>query len=594
MARQFLLIKKKGGAKKPAKKCIVPKKKPAKKKSVKKPIKVVSFEDPKVKTVKKKPKLIIKKKTEPKVEPKAKPAKKKPKLIIKKKEEPKKEEVKPAKKKRSSPASSPWFKHLAEFRKANPTVGACDVMKQAKLTYKATNPRVKTDRSKDPNYVYNEKTKRYNKKKVKKGKKSVKKEEVPAPIQTELKPKEPMTITKTSTGEVIPLKLKEKKGGDVPLQVPLVQQRPETSVEEQQRILADIISSYDEYNKKFQDISNSNLPITNKRDAYENERQALETYNTSVFSTYGSTLSPKQMNYQTKAYQYDIDTYKIGLNSLQNGLPRNPVNFENFEEAEEEAYAIDHSYKPPATSLDRAESFYAHEPVLVGKKNPQVVVPMLGSNASTYPYGDVSMKGGAHKSKEELKQILAKKIKDMFVRDMKKLRPSLTDSKIIEVYNKHKDKIQDMAGNAIISLISKGGCNKSLGGIICPPGQYQDGNNCYNKEARMDVFNRNDYIDNQTNQSQQNALKPVSAPLSFVSGTKSSVDDPNPPPAQSTGAIEDIISSITPPDKGIIFGTNMDDAGSIKDWIDTVATIGEKTIDGVASVFKALNPLSWI
>ena len=471
-------------------------------------------------------------------------------------------------------------------------------MKQAKATYNKVGKKKRSVKKTKEGYIYNEKTKRFNKIKVKKGKsKVVPKVEPKVENKTELKPKQPMTITKTSTGEVIPLKLKEKKGGDmdVPLSVPVPQLKPETSVETQNRILADIISSYDNINKSFQDISNSNLPISNKQQAYEQERIALENYKNSVLASYGSILTPNRMDYQRKAYQYDNETYKIGLNSLENGLPQNPVNFENFEEEEQASYSIDHGYEPPKTSLDRAESFYAREPILVGKKDPAVVIPRLGEMASIYPYNEDKLIGGKQYSKEELKSILNKKVKQLFFRDVRKQKPSITDKKLEMVYTKHKKQIQTSATNAIVAFLTRGGCS---GGIVCPPDQYSDGDQCYDKTARMDVFNRKDYIDNQTNQSKANALKPVSTPLSVVSGTKPSVDDPNPPSSSvndaSSGAVEDFVKAITPPDKGIVFGTNMDDVGSLRDWIDTVATIGEKTVDGVVSVFKALDIFSWI
>ena len=146
-----------------------------------------------------------------------------------------------------------------------------------------------------------------------------------------------------------------------------------------------------------------------------------------------------------------------------------------------------------------------------------------------------------------------------------------------------------------------GGSCCVTGGLTCGPNQYQDGNQCYDKQQRMGTFNRTQYLDNQTNKSNDYAQRPSAATLSMTKGTTSSIDDANPLPqapqtssAKSTGAVEDFISNITPPDKGPIFGTSGDDVTSIKDWVDTIATIGEKTADGVVSVFKALDPFSWL
>jgi hypothetical protein len=487
----------------------------------------------------------------------------------------KKEPSKPRTKKNSA-----WMAHLAEFRKANPSIAAKDMMKAAKQTYK-------------------------------KGGAHCGGELVLPSGGAEIKPDIKMTEDKhlmadgslmsgkshSAESMVIKDLVAAKKAGNVP-EAPA--KLPEKSEADQKKIMIDIMNSFDVFNKRFEQISNSNSSLAEKRSQYNNERDRLDKYKMSLASTYGDILSDDNKQIVEKAYKYALETYKIGVESLKEGTPQNRVDFENFDDNQTITEIIDKALSVPRTALDRARSFFS-VPVKdypIQTFNP--TIPALGKMATIYPYGyqlsTKQIRGG--QAKKTPKQMLVQLTKDLFIREMGKKYPEVPTKKIIAAYEKNIGDIRAIVTDMIIDSM------EIRGGADCGPGEYASGDRCFKKEARPDTFDRDKFFSDQKREADSKErrddgfTKQNDAPAITVdSSTKRTADAAMPLPApkpqdkNEKGFVDKFSASITPPDSGIIFGTDASDITSAKDWVDSLANIFIGTASGVSTIFNALGDL---
>lgn len=489
-------------------------------------------------------------------------------------------EKKPEPKPRTKRTSA-WMAHLAEFRKNNKSVKPRDVMKEAKKTYKKSG-----------------------------GAHCGGELILPVGGAVEIKPDLKMTDTHTmrdgttmsgKSHTVDSKKVKEimdeKQAGNVP-NAP--EKLPEQSVADQKQIMVDIMNSYDEFNKRFQDISNSNASLGNKKSQYNNERDRADKYHATAVKNYAEVLSADNKTIEEKAYRYVLETYKIGMDSLKEGQPTQRVEFENMDDQETITKLIDQALAVPRTALDRAKSFFSVPlpKAEIQKFNP--VIPALGKMATIYPYGrqmaEKAAMGG--KMKKSPKQMLAKLTRDMFIRDMSRKFPKVSRKKIIEVFEKNKSDIKSLITDVIIDAI------EIRGGAACKQGEYASGDRCFKKKERPEDFDRSKFFAEQKKEADSKErkddgfVKENAAPdMKKDSGTKSSSDAANPMPApkpqqkDERNFVEKFSAAVTPSEVGPIFGTDSSDITDARDWVDSLAGIFLGTAKGVETIFDALGDL---
>lgn len=504
-----------------------------------------------------------------------------------------------AQKKPSAPRTkknSTWMAHLAEFRKANPTIKARDMMKAAKQTYKKGGAHCggAQNHCNAPPPIDGDQ--------IGVGGAAIK-PDIKMTEETHTMPDGSIMPGKTHGGEmVLPGQVKqlmvEKMAGNLPT---APEKLPEKSAKDQTQIMVDIMNSYDTFNKRFEDISNSAATIDDKRSQYNSERERIDKFHSNTIQNYGETLSPDNKRIEEKAYQYALETYNIGSGSLTSGEPQQRVDFENFDDNDTITEIIDKALAVPRTALDRARSFFSvpikDQPIQTF--NP--VIPALGKMATIYPYGyqmaEKQMRGG--KAKKTPKQMITQLTRDLFIREMGKKYPEVPTKKIIAAYEKNKGDIRSIVTDMIIDAI------EVRGGADCGPNQYASGERCFNKQPRPDNFDRDKFFADQKGavaakeRRDDGMVKPEAARTlpSINSSTKTSSDAanplPRPKPQDKTEKdfVENFSSSITPPDSGPIFGTRGDDIASPKDWVDTLANIFIGTATGVSSIFSALGDI---
>ena len=391
-------------------------------------------------------------------------------------------------------------------------------------------------------------------------------------------------------------------------------------------ILSDILDSYDSFNKNFQDISNSDNTKIEKKTNYNNEKTRLENYHTKTKNEYVNILSKEMLVYMEQAYDYAIDSFKIGSTVLQDGVPKNRVEFEDFDEPMTIQVVIDKAIEAKPDIMDNYKSFYAeeipeHEPI------DKPLKPFYGDNSTLYPHSGGVKDGGAYhggKSKKIPKKSIIEMTKDLFIRDMKKKLPDVSLSKILEVYKKHKDKIEDTLLDAVIKLMVSGGqleCgpNQYKAGEkcytlrkefqtgpaktvqfkepkkepskekTCSADEFKSGDKCYKKEKKQTgQFDRKKYIEDHNL-----ALEPEVTPL-------------KPIPKENKSEIAQVfdgpsVRKVTHPlyvepkyrGDGPIFGTNEGDLTDPRSYADAIANIAVKTFDGLKSVWDVVGPLAW-
>ena len=479
--------------------------------------------------------------------------------------------------------NSTWLTHLAEFRKNNKNVKAKDVFREAKKTYKKPEkksggahcggvlvldpvPTIEVDNNKIESNM----------------------NEAPKPAE-----KKDIPIVKQI--------MEEKRAGVAP---PAPDKKSEMSEKDQNKLSVDILSSYDEYNKRFQDISNSNMSADGKRTEYNNERTRLETYHNSVIKNYSEVLSADKMKLIERAYNYANETYKIGLSDIKSGAPQQRVEFENFDDNDTITQIIDERLAFPRGPLDRAKSFYSVAIKDSPIQNFKPFISKLGSMASIYPYGyqlaEKAMRAGAvKKAKKTPKEILKKLTKEMFLRDMKRRFPNISDKRIMEVFEKNKSDIKSLVTDAIVDMM------EVRGGADCGPNQYTSGDRCFDKQPRMEKFDKDQFFmekkreaDAKDRKDDGSVMAPLARPLpSKDMGTKTSADPanplPNPKPQDNSekNFVEKFSAAVTPSEKGAIFGTDGRDISDPKAWVDSLANIFVSTADGVGTIFEALGDL---
>ena len=395
--------------------------------------------------------------------------------------------------------------------------------------------------------------------------------------------------------------MEEKRAGVAP---PAPDKKSEMSEKDQNKLSVDILSSYDEYNKRFQDISNSNMSADGKRTEYNNERTRLETYHNSVIKNYSEVLSGDKMKLIERAYNYANETYKIGLSDIKSGAPQQRVEFENFDDNDTITQIIDERLAFPRGPLDRAKSFYSVAIKDSPIQNFKPFISKLGSMASIYPYGyqlaEKAMRAGAvKKAKKTPKEILKKLTKEMFLRDMKRRFPNISDKRIMEVFEKNKSDIKSLVTDAIVDMM------EVRGGADCGPNQYTSGDRCFDKQPRMEKFDKDQFFmekkreaDSKDRKDDGSVMAPLARPLpSKDMGTKTSADPanplPNPKPQDNSekNFVDKFSAAVTPSEKGPIFGTDGRDISDPKAWVDSLANIFVSTADGVGTIFSALGDL---
>jgi len=495
---------------------------------------------------------------------------------------PKKQLQSYAKKEPSKPKTkrnSAWMAHLAEFRKANPQIKSRDMMKAAKQTYK----------------------------KDKCGGELV----LPSG-GAEIKPDIKMTDTHMMPdGTIMPGKthadskkvkeiMDEKKAGNAPV---APEKLPEKSDKDQTQIMVDITNSYDNFNKRFEDISNSNASLENKRNQYNSERDKIDKFHAMTMSNYGESLSSENKKIEEETYRYALETYKIGIDSLKAGTPQQRVEFENYDESNTITDIIDEALSFPRGPMDRARSFYSVpiEDQPIQTFNP--TVPALGRMASAYPYGyqmnEKAMRqdkiGGKAKSP---KQMLAKLTKDMFVRDMSRKYPKVSKEKILDAFKRYKDDINAIMADAILDTM------KMRGGTMCGPDEFKSGDRCFKKQARPEKFDRDKFFAEQKRQAEDKErkddgmVKPNEAPVvKEQMETKRTVDpamplpQPKPQNKDEKNFFEKFATAVTPEESGPIFGTDETNLADVRAWVDSAANIFLGTARGIATIFDALGDI---
>ena len=531
----------------------------------------------------------------PKKKPKLK-IKKRAKLKIKKAATPKKGGRKPntgkplpekqlqsfAKKEPSKPRTkknSAWMAHLAEFRKNNPQIKSRDMMKAAKQTYKKAGELVLPSGG--------------------------------AEIKPDIRKIEGDTHTMPD-GSVMPGKthadsekvkdiMEQKKAGQIPI---APEKLPEKSEKDQTQIMVDITNSYDNFNKRFEDISNSAASLENKRSQYNSERDKIDKFHAMTMTNYGDSLSSENKKVEEDAYRYALETYKIGIDSLKAGVPQQRVDFENFDESNTVTEIIDKALAVPRGPMDRARSFYSvpieDQPIQSFKP----VVPALGRMASAYPYGyqmnEKAMRqddigGGKTKTpKQMLKQIT----RTMFIRDMSRKYPEVPRKKIVAAFEKYKDDIFSIMTDAILDTM------KMRGGQMCGPDEFKSGDRCYKKQARPEKFDRDEFFAEQKRQADakekrdDGMVKPNEAPVvKEERETKRTADPampmhaPKPQNKDEKNFFEKFAAAVTPEESGPIFATDETDLSDPRAWVDSAANIFLGTARGVATIFESLGDI---
>ena len=194
--------------------------------------------------------------------------------------------------------------------------------------------------------------------------------------------------------------------------------------------------------------------------------------------------------------------------------------------------------------------------------------------------------------------MLVQLTKDLFIREMGKKYPEVPTKKIIAAYEKNIGDIRAIVTDMIIDSM------EIRGGADCASDEYKSGERCFKKEARPDTFDREKFFADQKREADAKErrddgfTKQNEAPeLSVDVSTKLSSDDamplPQPKPQQKDekNFVDKFSASITPPDSGIIFGTDATDITSVKDWVDSLAGIFVGTASGVSTIFDALGSI---
>ena len=350
--------------------------------------------------------------------------------------------------------------------------------------------------------------------------------------------------------------------------------------------MVDMVNSYDEFNKRFEQISNSNSTMDVKRSQYETERDRIDKYHENAVLNYSNVLSPDKMKLEERAYSYALETFKIGMQSLIGGEPQQRVDFENFYDNDTITEIIDKSLAFPHGPLDRAKSFYSVpiEDASIRSFNPTVQMAQK------------QISGG--KVKKSPKQLIKELTKDMFIRDMMRLFPNKSKKQIMDAYDKNKNDIRSIVTDAIVDMID------IRGGAECGINQYKSGDRCYDKQPRMQDFNRDKFFAEQKKNASARERKddgsverpqanPIAMPSRDMIDTRVSNPLPNPKPQtkREDDFAEKFSKAVTPSESGVFFGTDGSNISDPKAWADTLGNIFVGTARGVETIFSAIADL---
>ena len=491
-----------------------------------------------------------------------------------------------------------WLTHVAEFRKANPSIKSKDVFREAKKNYKKNSTSDKKSPKKSGGAHCGGELELIQEASSAQPIHEADTHTVPVidihQIDVEKEDKAPPPMKKDAP--MVQKIMVEKTAGQVPA---APKEDPKKTEDEQNTIMVDIMNSYDEFNKRFEEISNSNASVATKRSQYEHERDRIGKYHESALN-YGNVLSADKMKLEERAFRYALETFKIGLQNLADGKPQQRVDFENFDDNATITEIIDKALEFPRGPLDRAKSFYS-VPIKdspIQSFNP--VIPALGKMASIYPYGrqmaQKQLSGG--KVAKSPKQIIKELTRDMFIRDMMRIYPNKSKKQIINAYDKNKNDIRSIVTDAIVDMIG------IRGGADCGVNQYKSGDRCYNKQVRMKDFKSDKFFADQKKEALSRERKddgnverpqanPISTPTRDMIDTRvaNPLPDPKPQTKREDDFVEKFVKAVSPRESGPFFGTDGTDITDPKHWLDTLGNIFIGTADGVGTIFSALADL---
>ena len=251
----------------------------------------------------------------------------------------------------------------------------------------------------------------------------------------------------------------------------------------------DILDSFISYNKQFENISNSDRTLEDKKDDYDNLMDRINSYydNVSLRHLENPILSQSQRDKVEKAYNFLRDTYKIGYTSLVGGVPAERVDFEEFEEESQEQETIINALLDRRSNLVEANLAY---PLLPEREHEamEAVLPSIENNASAYPRASMPVVHSeiVHMIKSDKKQISDQDLGDILHKVAVKYNPSISRTNIDEFIRFNKDPILDFlldhmdkrGGNLLdpqdwadsISNIASGTFDtlKSIGSVVGP------------------------------------------------------------------------------------------------------------------------------
>jgi hypothetical protein len=227
--------------------------------------------------------------------------------------------------------------------------------------------------------------------------------------------------------------------------------KPPPKVKSEEKLSADelfndILDSFISYNKQFENISNSDRTLEDKKDDYDNLLDRINSYydNISLRHLENPILSQSQRDKVEKAYNFLRDTYKIGYTSLVGGVPAERVDFEEFEEESQEQETIINALLDRQSNLVEANLAY---PLLPEREHEamQVVLPSIENNASAYPRASMPVVHSqvVHMIKTDKKQISDQDLADILHKVAVKYNPSISRTNIDEFIRFNKDPILD-------------------------------------------------------------------------------------------------------------------------------------------------------
>ena len=466
----------------------------------------------------------------------------------------------PAPKQTRKPAGA-WLMHLKQFRASNPQIKAKDVMREAKKTY---------TKSGGAKPTVNPVTK--------------------APPRAE-----------PSIPDVAQSKVPARIKPDAPAQpvLPVAPRIPKEKTEKDQNtILQDIKDSYNNFNDRFEDISNSSAGIKDKRDEYNRERDKLDEYHISIHEKYNDILPKDKLEKNDKMYKFVLETYKIGIENLSAGEPGLRVTFDEYGDDNNITRIIDERLAVPEGPMDRARSFY-NKPIPEDDGYIPFVVPRRAQGmASIYPYKYQlkekkemgGMYGGKKQKMKSAKEMLKMDVKSLFFRDMKRITKKSLEQ-IEKIYKQNKTDIEARATDAIIEMMLMTGGAHYGGAVICKDNEFRSGDKCYRKKSRAEVSIKPKPVMS-AEMMKAPVLMPDASPLPLATTeTKPTADaanplpDPKPQNKDERNFVEKFSAAVTPPDRGPIFGTDGSDISDPKAWIDTLGNIAVGTAQGVKTIF---------